>query len=417
MNTFGPSDSQQFPLYDPRSVRENRSRFRRDAIPLLDRANSIYVPVGRNAVRGWILLARDDYNKIDTYNNSLELHIGDTRRQNNVGKMSGLSIVQARCVTRGLTTAINALYLVELTDSRGVLYNEWFQFPTTSSYNIRAPAYPQTFHPASMNGGTTWTWATMIQDLWQQMTPLGTWPGLPAGASLSGTPEGFWFVGVPAWTALCDVLDHLGLAVACDLTANNPYTIISSGANDAALGLLQTKYLTNLEDDLEWIDTGSGRVPKYVEVFFRRRNSVYGTEETVTYRSDGPYQWDMSPVYSVTVTAPSTFASAVGTHHLWSDFTVRYDMDNNPLSADVTTATAIAQERVTQYFDRIYSRVSGFMSQTYAGALPFTTGSQVDMVCWSQDYRSQSRHGWKTKIVRGNTDELSLLRQGVHGAW
>lgn len=400
MNTFG-SASLQFPLCDPRSVRENRERFRRDKVPLLDRVNSFYVPTGRWPMRGWLLLPRVEYSKLDTYSTALQLNIGDTSKADNVSTFKNLSIVQAQCVTRGLASDLNALYLVEVTDGRGIVSNKWFQFPVTTSYNIRAPAYPQTFHPGSMNSGTTWTWSTMLQNIWEQMgTFLGTWPGLPSAPA--GTPEGFWMQGTSAWKMLCDVLDHLGFTIACDLTLSNPFTIVKPGAADTAFTDLQTKYTTNLEDDLEWIDTGAGRVPKTVKVLFRRRNSIYGTEETVTYRNDDTAdQWDMTTLYSVSVTAPSTFSSAVGTHYIWSDYTVRYDHNGDPLADDTTMATTIATERVTQYFDRIYSGTAGLMSQTYAGALPFTTGSRVDGVAWMQNYANKSRHAWRTQIVRG----------------
>ncbi len=404
MNTFGTA-TKQIALYDPRSVRENRTRFRRDYIPLLERANSIYVPTGREPTRGLILVSRRDYNYIlsaNPYSNALQLNVGDPTQTNNVGTLKNLSIVQAQCVTRGLASDVNALYLVELTDGRGVLHNKWFQFPITTQYNIRAPAYPQLYNVNSLNSGSVWTWTTMLQNIWTQMaTFLGAWPGLPYAPL--GTPEGFWFNGVPAWTALCGVLEHLGMTVACNLTSSSPFIIVDDGADDTAFTALQTKYRTHLEDDLEWIDTGSGRVPGTVKVLFRRRNSIYGSEETVTRTSDDVtgWQWDMDSTYSVSVAAPATFTGATGTHHMWSDFTVRYDMDNVPIAADVATANAIAAERTTQYFDRIYSRTSGWMTQTYAGALPFVTGSQVDGVCYYQDFIDQDRQGWKTKIVRG----------------
>lgn len=413
MNTFG-STGAQYPLYDPRGARRARARFRRDRVELLERANSLYVPGGRWPARGWLLMARADYDQLNTYATNLQLDIADPRRQDNVGTIKNLSIVQAQCVTRGVASDEDALYLVEVTDGRGVLKNKWFSFPTVSQYNIRSPAYPETFQLLSLKvagaGRTTWTWSTMLQDLWTQMgTFLGAWPGLPAEPA--GTPEGYWFPGVPAWDALCGVLDHLGLTVAADLTAASPYTIVSMGADDAAFDALQTKYASptslkyRLEDDAEWIDTGSGRVPRYVKVLFRRRNDHYGTEETVTYRNDAmAQQWDMLTSYSVTVDAPATFLNAAGTHHLWSDFTVRHDQNSDPLPADVTTATTLAQQLVTRYFDRIYSRTSGFMSQTFSGALPFSTGAQVDGVCWYQDHDARSGdpwHGWRTSIVRG----------------
>lgn len=397
MNTFGSADN-QFALCDPRSVISDRARFRRAAHPDLSYANSLYCPAGRWASRGWVLLPRYEYVQLDRYSTTLQLHIHDTSKSDNVGVIKNLSIAHAQCVTTGLASDDNALYLIEVTDGRGVLHNQWFQFPTTSSYNIRAPAYPQVFHPQSMNGSTTWTWSTMLEDLWTQMgTFLGAWPGLPS--TPSGTPEGFWFTGIPAWTALCDILDHLGMQVACNLTDASPFTIVASGAADTAHTALETRYTTHLEDDLEWLDVGAARVPRYVKVMFKRRNSVYGTEETV--RRDSP-QWDMTPLYSVTVNAPSTFSSAVGTHHIWSDFTVRYDNDGSPLAADTAEAAIIAAERVEQYFATIYDRTLGRMTKTYAGALPFKTGSRVDGVCWYQNYRDDSWAGWRTQIVRGS---------------
>jgi hypothetical protein len=408
MNTFsqpyvvGVQAAFTCPLVDSRIISENRERFRRDKIPMLERANSIYIPNGRFQSRGWILLRRSDYQRINKYSDALQLSVGDPTNKNNIGTLYNLSIVQAQCVTRGLSSDANAVYLVELTDDRGVLYNKWFQAPLTKAYNIRSPAYPQQFHSPSTNSGTPWTWAGMLQDMWSQINTfdggniLGAWPGLPS--TPTGTPEGWWFLGVPAWYAINDVIEYLGMSVACDLTKTNPFTIVNLGDTDTTFTGLQSKFVGNLEDDLEWIDTGAGRVPLNVNVLFKRRNQNYGTEETI--RNDS-LQWQMTPYYPVVVPAPSTFSKAVGSHFIWCDFTVEYDIDNNPIAGDVTTANAIAAERTTQYFQKIYRQTSGFMTQVYAGALPFTTGSLVDGVRYYQDYSSQKRQGWKTEIVRG----------------
>lgn len=402
MNTFG-SVPLQFALCDVRSVLDNRARFRREDLPLLEHVNHFYCPSGRWPSRGWVLLPRYEYDQLDKYSTTFQLNVGDSIALKN------LCAVQARCVTRGLASDRNALYLIELTDGRGVLHNRWFQFPITAAYNIRAPAYPGTFHPGSLNGGAAWSWSTMLQDMWTQMSAfLGVWPGLPT--TPAGTPEGFWFQGVPAWHALCDVLDHLGMTVACDLTAANPFTIVVDNAVDLAYDALLLKYASALEDDLEWIDVGAARLPGAVKVLFRRRNEVYGTEETVRY--DSPFQWDMQAYYAVSVGAP--VAGGVGTHYLWDDFTVRYDQDSNPLAADVVTAAAIATERVTQYFARI--NPDNHTKRTYAGALPFVTGSQVDGVCWYMEGYA----GWRTQVVYGPNppwpdlwDDLAVFPQEV----
>lgn len=235
----------------------------------------------------------------------------------------------------------------------------------------------------------------MIQSLWDQMGDfLGAFPGLPYVPG--GTPTNWNLPGVSAWKSLNIALYHLGMGISCDLTSSEPYGIVSLGADDATFTNLTTLYSGRLQDDWEWIDTGSGRVPGTVIVYFRRVNQYYGTEETVTRTTN---QWATDPVYAVPVSAPPFFVGATGTGYLWDDFVVRYDVDGNPLAADIAFANSRAIERVKQYFDLIYSRTSGAMRRTYAGVLPFYAGSQVDGVCWRQDMRS--RAGWETQVIRG----------------
>lgn len=386
MNTFG-SASLQFPLHDPKGVQAERIRFERDAVPELAKVNTFLCPSGRRASTGWVLLKKSDYGRLDKYSTALQLHVGSTI------VLKNLAIVQAKCVTRGVS---DSLYLVELTDARGVLANKWFQAPLVFEYNIRAPAYPETVYYNTLNSGTTWTWSTMLQNMWPSV--LGAWPGLPI--TPTGTPEGLRFEGVPVWTALCDVLDYLGLAVACDLRATAPFTIVQLGASDASFTQLQTLYAKYLEDELTYIDTGAGRVPATVTVLFRRRNRIFGTEETVTYDNGAiAKQWAANSVYRVLISAPSTFSGAVGSHYIWSDFTVRYDHNSDPLPADTAIAATIAQERVDQYFAKVYHQTLGSMLQVYGGARPFVTGTRVDSVYYCID--TNKRHGWKTKIARG----------------
>lgn len=400
------------PLYDPRYAREHRTRFRRDEVPELRLANSFYCPAGRWPCRGWVLLARKDYNQINKYATNLQLQVEDFVRP--AITLSGLSVVQARCVTRGVEADASAVYLVELTDARGLLWNRWFAKGTTSQYNVRSPAYPEQFYSPSLDAGSPWTWSRMCADLWSQMPLLGTYPGLPI--TPASTPEGWSFPGTPAWPALTEVLDHVGCNVACDLTNASPYTVVTSGAADPALDAAQALYAGLLEDDMEWIDTGAGRVPGSVEVLFHKRYQYYGTEETI--RRDS-LQWASTPYYPITVSAPAFFQNAPSStkHQMWDDFTVRFDVDGVPLPADVAAATAIANERVTQYFNDVYSGTSGFMKQLYSGVLPFKTGPQCDGVCYRMHFPADRRRrrpgaaalserdearraGWVTEILR-----------------
>lgn len=393
MNTFGTTQV-QVALVDPRDARDYRRRFELDAIPELQYANSLYCPLGKYPARGWILLARGDYDSIRGYGTDYRLVLDSTTFRH-------LSIVQARCVTRGIANDPGAIYLVELTDKRGLLWNRFFKFPTESYYNMLAPAYPERYYEDSGNH----TWSTMIRDLWLQMPYLGAFPGL--ATSVTEVPYNWDLQGVSAWEALCAMLRQLGMGISVNLMNAVPYGIVRLGATDAAFNTLQSANC--LQDDLEWIDLGAGRVPGSVVVYFRRVNQYYGTEETV--RRD-TLQYVTNSVYSVTIPAPVSFLGAVGTHFLHDDFIVRYNTDGTPLAADTALANIIAIERVNQYFDNIYAGTSGNMNRTYAGIVPFYAGSLCDGVCWKQDM-SQHRLAWQTQVLRG---ELWPLISEGYGA-
>ncbi len=397
-NTFGPPGV-GYRLIDPRETRDHRQRFRRDEVPELRYANSYYSMTGRWPDVGWLLLDRDSYNRINKYATNLQLKIEDF--VNPPLTITNLSIVQARCVTTGLSSDTNAVYLIRVTNNQGVLYNPWFQFPVNAQYNVRAPAYPQEYYSWSMNGAVAWTWSTMLGNLWA-LAPnqLGTFPGLPT--TPLGTPENFIFCGEPLWEVIGRILDHLGMAVANEYPT---FRIVVPGSADSSFTTLQTRYNQYLEDDMEYIDGGSARVPSQVVVFFHRRNSIYGTEETV--RSDN-YQWQRVPAYSVTVNAPAPFSSSAGVAYIWDDFTVRYDHDYLPIAADVTTANLIAVERATNFFSTIFRGTRGYMKQVYSGIIPFNTGSLVDGVRWyntgcngSYEGDNERYAGWHTEIIRG----------------
>jgi hypothetical protein len=386
---------------------------------------------------GWLLIDRNSYDQLDPYSNTLQLIIGDFVNQPLT--ISDISIVQARCLTRGLASDPNAVYLLQVTNNQGVLYNPWFQFPTFSQYNVVAPAYagywsgtppinPQgpTYYSGSMTGinhTDAWTWDGMVGDLWSQASSLlGAYPHLPI--TPVGVPQGFIFAGTSLWEAINKVLEYLGLSI----SGNYPnYTIVVAGATDAVYTALANKYGSPtspnfcMEDSMEYLDQGSGRVPSQVVVYFHRQNQYYGSEETVRY--DSP-QWQNTPVYPITVPAPSIFSEAVGTGYLWADFAVRYDQEGNPILTDVLQAQAIAAQRVQQFYDTIYRGSQGFMRNIYTGVLPFTTGSLVDGVRWFQTGKLGDMDdrwcGWRTETLRGYVWEettFPLTLKGLTGAY
>ncbi len=405
------------PLFDPRLVRSHRERFYRDMLPDLEKANCFYCPGGRWPSLGFVLVRLADFAALQSftavgglYATTLALQMDDY--VNPPITLQNLALVSGRCATRGNPLDPASVYLLQLTDMQGVMYNPWFQFPTSSQYNMVAPAYPGRYYSASLNAGNPWTWNQLIGDLWNQMSAfLGPYPGLPSAPA--ATPENFAFPGVSCWEALNLLLELQGFVVATNLQNANPFTIVSAGSPDPAFTAMQNAHAGVLEDDLEYQATGSGRVPKTVIVYFHRSNQYYGTEETV--RSDS-FQWTTTPSYSVTVAGP--YPVATGTAYLWSDFPVRYDVNGTPLAADTARAMAIASDLTTAFFNTIIRGTSGSLQQVYAGALPFSTGSLCDGVKWSQDFRDRDRQGWRTEILRGwlwDEVRFSLGAKGLRG--
>lgn len=400
----GQSTQVVLPLCDPRFERANRTQFIRDNIPELRCANGIFISGGRWPVRAYLLVQRQYLNALlaqgtdpanpyaPLYRTDFQLYLEDFRNAQLV--LKNLALAHARCVSRGIAADPKAVYLLELTDARGVVQSPVASWPLVRQYNVLAPAYPGQYYSASQNSGTPWTWGTLLADIWNSMTPLGAFPGLPS--TPSGTPTNLIFLGVPAWPALCNQLDRLGLTVGVDLTQSAPYSIVQRGATDAAFTNLTAQFAGAIEEDYEWISAGSARVPGSVTVFFHRQNQYYGTEETL--RLDG-LQWSSTPLYSVNVTAPARFASSAGSHVLWDDFVVRFDTDGNPLAADVATATTIAQERVSQYYDRVYWDTLGSLKRIYTGLVPFAAGSQVAGVRFYMDM-VRGQLSWCTEVIR-----------------
>ena len=383
------------PLKDPRPERLYRSHYVRDHIPQLELANSLYCPAGKWPTRAWVCVGLADYNLItNKYATNFQLNFTSVDKANKTSvTFQNLSIVQAWGVSTGLPGDVDTVYLVELTDARGLVESPWFQFPTTSQYNANAPAYPGQYYSQTTNGGTPWTWDGMVGDLWGQMPLLGTYPGLPSAPT--GTPTRFLFPGVSCWRALNRILDLLSMQIAVNPASGSPYTIVNVGSADVVLSGLQAQFKNKLEDDYQYIDVGAGRIPGSVTVYFHRINQYYGTEETVR---DDSLQWSTTPQIGINVVGPAQFSSAPGTGFLWDDFQVRYDADGNILPADAATALTIADERVAEWYNRAYRGTLGYLYQRYTGCLPFLTGSLIDGVVWKMAEKGQ---GFTTTIVRG----------------
>lgn len=357
--------------------------------PLFERANSLSNTRGASPARGWFLLLRQDLDALDL--NALQTLVM-TDDGGNAISVPGLVIArEPTCITpSGSTTDPLACYLVEVADARYRCHNPYYSIPLNKQYNVRAPGWGGLYYSASLNSGSAWTWATMLADIWATLAPLGSWPGLPAGLTTDGQPEGYSYLGVSAWQALCQVLDKLGCEVVWQATAGT-YTIVQSGAADAASDAILSRASGRLIFDRQYETVVRGRVPAKVRVHFHRVQEHRGSEPETAQDSS---QFVGASVYTVDVAGSAgvvSGADANSLHPLWDDLPALYDPAGTLLNA-AALATRAAN-RASAYYSSLQGLGGGRLHQVYSGIVSLSPGSTLSAVVWRQDQGSFSDPG------------------------
>jgi hypothetical protein len=252
---------------DPRVLAEECYRHNLPVEPWLGKANSFACPLGPTPGQGILLLLRATLDTLNL-NANHDLVFWDGIRPKVT--LKNLVPVRAMCCTPGARGDRLAAYMLEITDKR------WLAsaYPIDAAYNVRSEAGGSSYFSATKNGGSAWTWAEMVQDIWETITPLGAWPGLPF--TPHGTPEGFSFYGANAYDALNTVLDRLGCALYLDPLTDR-FTIKQLGEADATATdtLIQWDDLRIWDD--EPIEPNRGRVPHKVRVHFVKQDDTADT--------------------------------------------------------------------------------------------------------------------------------------------
>lgn len=399
-------------LCSPLAEAANLAELGRTPPPDFARCNSLVNPLGREPARAYVLMLRKDLNKLNL--NALHtLTFGDSLG-NRVSALNLVVIQEPLAITGSNTLGdVKTSYLVQLADARWRVRNPNYQIPVNQQYNVRAPAYAAAggatiYYADSLNAGAAWTWLTLVQSLWGTMAAqLGTAPAaLPF--TPDGTPEGWIFAGVPAWDALCDVLDRIGCAVTWT-PGTGVYSLVRIGATDAASDLVIAKAEAAHRKilDGEYPSVVRGKLPYGVRVFFHRSSQYAGTEEAATRTTS---QWQTGSVYNVDVVGPNAATAEPGTYHLiWDDLTAIYS-PAGALQNGAALATRAA-ERSADYF-RQHSGVGGNrLWKTYGGLVNIAPGSTIRGVAWRQD----SQGGFVTEVVRSPLTSGQLA--ALPGIW
>lgn len=257
------------------------------------RANLYRNPLGRGPGTGGLLLTGADLDALDlTTDQTLTFadDAGDTVT------LKRITLLRARCLTPGYAGDPRAVYLCDVVDRRRFLANS----PVDRGYNLKN-SDGTGYLSASLNSGSAWTWAGVVQDVWTALG-LGTAPALPF--TPDGTPENLKYHGADAWEALNDVLDRLACSVFYDPAADTfAFVRLGDAAASGATAFTSLKASLDRDSlrlwDAYWREPDRGRLPEKVRVLFPRRPLP----------TDGS-----SPYYAVDVTLTATTGVAAGSY-------------------------------------------------------------------------------------------------------
>ncbi len=256
------------------------------------RANSYSCPLGAEPGSAWLLMLRNDLDKLDG-NTSHQLKWVDGKRTLTI---ASLVIVKSSVMNLALAGDKKAACLVEFQDERRILK----KFSSINSqYNVRIPAPSTTsgaglYYTDSIDTSVVWTWQTMLDDIWENLpgAAVGSGPALPY--TPDGTPDGWRWIGESAWDALHEVLAKVNCT-----TAYNPildtHSYIRLGTTQAGLAASLTSLKNRLMYDYDpGQDNQLANMPATVRVFFQRRELYHGIERDTP---DGS-NWEMAPAVS-----------------------------------------------------------------------------------------------------------------------
>jgi hypothetical protein len=222
-------------------------------------ANEFYLPLGPMPGRGTLLMLASSLARLDrTAAHTLEFSDGTDKV-----RLRNITIAYAAGALPGGRRDGRSSFWLEVVDRRhlaaggGVL---------NTAYNV-LDADGTAYLSGTKNGGSTWTWAAMLEAIWTANGLLGTWPGLPSGFSPDGSPESFIAYGRPSYDLLNEALDSIGCALRLDLITDT-FSIVQVGASDAAAERALRRHDRLRVWDSYPVDVARGRLPETIRVLF-----------------------------------------------------------------------------------------------------------------------------------------------------
>lgn len=362
--------------------------------------NSFIIPEGRGPGYGWILLTKGQLDDLDLTKDHT-LTFNDDTTANPPRKLQKITILRAKCLTPGYSGDPNATFLCDVVDRRFFLA----KIPVDKAFNLQN-ADGTGYLTSSKNGGSAWTWQTLVHDL---ATTLGlgtqTLPFTP-----DAIPENFEFWGSWAWEALNTVLDRIACTVKYDGEADT-FSIIRQGVTTTATATAGAQLQNQLANkgmktwDNFWNEPARGNLPEKVRVLFARRpqpttgaSPLYAVDVTLTATTGveaGTVVQLRNDLAAIGATGTPTNSSALSTRateeatdwlrkrkYAESRTNIVYrDFQKGPALLDETNGTMIYDDRGGAMRTELFSAPDGAMEafRPFDAVLPGTSITVVTM--------------------------------------
>jgi hypothetical protein len=301
-------------------------------------ANSYWCPLGPAFGVAWALLLKRDLDAIrqgdPTYH---ELTMAPGNRSDETANFPGLLFRRAQRLYPGAPDDDDSLYLVELVDRRYLV--DRFSDTGALRQNLRSLAREDDY--LTETGG--YTWETSLAEIWNTMSAvLGSFPGLPAGASPIAQPENVRLTGENSWRVLNRMLQTIGCAARFDPLANAFDLVHLASSQTEADATTDADMLL----DAAPVTSDAAEMPATIRVYFRNHYRGAGQEKDAELTGN----WLVTGDYHAVDIATNISSAVMGTVlPLWDDLPRVLDEDNSVDNAGDLQARA--QQRADDWIN------------------------------------------------------------------
>lgn len=381
---FVTSGADTYYAIDPVHIADYLAQVRHPA-SFIGKANSFRVTSDGQPGVGYILLTRANLDAMDRSLSNYSITFKTVGIPLPAGEVviSNLHITNAIAVAGTISQLPGDIYLVEFKDQ--VDYAQLTSL--NKGYNIRTPDWVSStdFFNDSQNAGAAWTWATMLADIWTNISPIAGALTTTLVSFPTSNPDNFANFGMNAWDAALHVCHSTHNRLVCARAGT--FHAISEGAADATnityMTLARTnKILLNPSDPKSRTKTS---IPEKVRVFFTKRNTAFqnSTDADVV---TGTEQWRTDPTIAYTITSSAVVPALAATGTITNAIYPIYDSmvavynELGTLQNGAALQTQ-AESRATAYINSI-NVYENARDDLYNGAVPFEIGPNFDCIHW-----------------------------------